>query len=332
MNFNAREFSETIWDFVEKRQKEKHPIDVLDVKAFYEEYVNEPTGDITEKELFGLYFEPLRWLRWRRGMLFCAQKFHSYAMSRYIENDFDYVAVVAGTEGKGKSSFVLDSADDLAKLGIGWNMNDLLFRGSSAEDALNAISATNHGQVIFDEAKPFFDKRQSMNSEQVELLQEITAQRKNNNIIWLCIGDVDEIDKYFRERRARSVIMIPDRKLFVVLLNMGVVGMGRDRFRLDYLQDVILMQNKLDYTAQISELTNLASAHTIGQFPKYNAERFAEYVKLKNEKNSAVRAIQKFKSLKRRKKYEKELGIAGVSRIFGSDSPMSSQSQLNSEE
>lgn len=301
-SFSPYDFADDIINFVKTYEKPED-ITIDAVRQFYEDSVKEP-DDITEKELYETYFEPFRHVMLRRFRPFTsvAIHFHAYAISRYLYNDFDYVAIVAGTEGKGKSTFELNSAEDLKKLGINYSLEDMIFRGSTEEEVLKIISEYKMGQVCFDEAKPFFDKRQSMNSEQVEIIQEITAQRKNNNIYWMCIGDVDEIDKYFRERRAREVVLIPDRKLFVVLLNMGIVGMGRDRFRLDFLDEYVLRQNRLDYKRQISQVMNLPSAHMVGSFYKVEQELFNKYRAIKEEKNSLARQLQKLKILRRRQK------------------------------
>lgn len=308
MQFNTWDFSQKILDFLEHLDGEAT---IDQVSDFYKRHIVEPS-DITEKELFTFYLEPLRNLK--RKMVFhpSALHFHAYAQSRYVENDFDYVGLRCGTEGKGKSTFALNEAEDLKWLGIPYKMEDILFRGSTVDEALKVISETRKGLVWIDEAKAFFDKRQSLNFEQVELIQEITAQRKNNNIYALCIGDVDEVDKYFRERRAREVVIIPDRKIFIVLLNMGIVGMGQDRFRLDYLDWIISQQKKLSYTAQISALANLPSAYAVGHFGRANNELFAEYKEVKEEKNSYARFIQKQKLMKRKKQNYRENAKFGL--------------------
>jgi len=248
--------------------------------------------DITEKELFEHFFLPMKFWFFKKPLMFNLTKFLAVAIYSYLEADFDYITAITGTEGKGKSSLTLYLISYLKQLGIEFTWKNLVMRYTPTKNVEDILKEQKNS-LWFDEAKIYFDKRESMTRERIRLNQEITASRGLNNAYFLCLGDIDEIDKYFRERRVRSLIIIPDRKIYLHLLNLGIVGMGEDRFRLDYFNYVLRFQSNIDYNSQISLLLNLPSTHGIGLFPPPQYSEFKkEYEKYYEYKMFSSRYIQ----------------------------------------
>mgnify|MGYP001474711914 CR=1 FL=1 len=300
------DLSKQIMEFIRERPE---GIGIDSVEDFFKSKIKEPS-DITEKELYEYYFRPYVQLRKAPEFHAHAMLFQAYSTSRYLYNDFDYISVVCGTEGKGKSTWTLIASELLKKLGVNYKFEDIIFRGTPVEKVLEVISESKMSTVWMDEAKAFFDKRMSMATDQVELIQEVTAQRKNNNVLRLCIGSVEEVDKYFRERRAREVVIIPDRKIFITLLNMGIVGMGEDRFRLDMLNWIITSAGRLDYREQISRLASLPSAHVVGHFNRAPQELFDAYKILKEGSNSHDSDLRRLAMAQKRQRKHDLLMVA----------------------
>jgi len=264
-----------------------------------------------EKTIFELMVEPLRNLSFSRNDKVHRNilKLHACAIKRYIEQDFDYVAGFIGLEGRGKSVASIYMAEQLRELGMNFEMEeDMFFRGDSTAEGFRNIYQTlsrrEKGVIIFDEGKAFFDKRQSMNTFRIDTLQEIASQRSKNNVMFINVGAHDEIDLYFRERRCKSLFMIPDRRIVVNLQNRGIVGMGSDRFGLSFYEWSI-RRMPINFKSHISTLLKMNTQYGFGIMPHLDKDTYMRYKELKDSRNSI---LDKLKWEKYDKKIKKEKG------------------------
>jgi len=272
--------------------------DDLTVKEIYESVdpyfnVTDFTKKATQKRIFNICFAPLKQLgkyyHFKKHFI----KFLAAGMYRYIEQDYDFIMAITGTEGTGKSATSLYMAQQLQELGMNFNMEtDIFFRGdatpSGFSKAWNSIAEQRKHVIIFDEGKAFFDKRQSMNVVRVESLQELTSQRSKNHIILINVGDIQEIDVYFRDRRCRCVLMLPDRGLGFNLFNKGIIGMGDDRFNLEWFNKMITFSRNIDPLAQIEMISSLPTQYGMGVIPHVDVELYKQYVEYKDKRNSIL--------------------------------------------
>lgn len=262
--------------------------------------------------------EPLRNLSFSRNPKVQENilKFHACATYRYIEQDFDYICGFIGLEGRGKSVGSIYMAQQLQELGMNFNMEeDMFFRGDTTAEGFKniykTISRREKGVLIFDEGKAFFDKRQSMNSFRIETLQEIASQRSKNNVMFINVGAHDEIDVYFRERRCKSLFLIPDRRLVVNLQNRGIVGMGTDRFGLSYYEWAI-RRMPINFKTHISTLLKMNTQYGFGLIPHLDKDTYIQYKTLKDSRNSILDKIKWDKYDKKIKAEKKGSNVAGV--------------------
>jgi hypothetical protein len=251
------------------------------------------TKKSTQKRIFNICFAPLKQLSKYHNFKKYFIKFIAAGMYRYIEQDYDFIMAITGTEGTGKSATSLYLAQQLVELGMTFDMDkDIFFRGDATPSGFGkawaSISDQRKHVIIFDEGKAFFDKRQSMNSIRVESLQELTSQRSKNHIILINVGDIQEIDVYFRDRRCRCVLMLPDRGLGFNLFNKGVIGMGDDRFNLEWFNRMITFSRNIDPLAQIEMISSLPTQYGMGVIPHVDVELYNKYVEFKDKRNSVL--------------------------------------------
>lgn len=258
-----------------------------------------------EKTIFETMVEPLRNLSFsgNKNIQSNILKLHACGIFRYIEQDFDYIAGFIGLEGRGKSVASIVMAKYLQELGMSFEIEkDIYFRGDATAEGFRNIykniARREKGVIIFDEGKAFFDKRQSMNSYRIETLQEIASQRSKNNVMFINVGAHDEIDVYFRERRCKSLFMIPDRRLVVNLQNRGIVGMGTDRFGLSYYEWAI-RRMPLSFKGHISALLKMNTQFGFGTIPHLDKDTYMQYKSMKDSRNSILDKIMDEKHDKR---------------------------------
>jgi len=241
---------------------------------------------LKQKTLFDIFIKPLKFIsseNVRKHLI----EHYALAMHFFTENDFDYVCAVMGMEGIGKSTFALNLGMLLSSIGDRRNfgMDDIIFAKDNHEKVVEKILNKTNSVIMFDEARPFFDLRSSMSPERLEKLEIITTERWRRNIYILCISDISELDKYFRERRIRTLFVIPDRKIFFALQNKSFFGMGQDRFFLDKLEFQLNTSSFVDYQRNLNLLKQLPSCFGYGYFDKIDADSklWNEYMELKKQ-------------------------------------------------
>lgn len=217
------------------------------------------------------------------------ERLHSYqALTSFlfVENDFDYVQIVQGLEGIGKSTYAMKIIDDLRRLGKEYDMSrHMITKSWEYKDVENLLEEETNSIIYFDEGKKFFDLRRSMRPERIDMLEFFTTERWRRNIYILAVSDLTEIDKYFRERRAKSITLLPDRGLAYMLHSINLFGVGTDRFYLERFENIINSQKGFHFGRQLSLLMNLPTCYGVG-FTKSlpEDERWKEYFRLKTER------------------------------------------------
>jgi hypothetical protein len=247
----------------------------------------------SQKRIFNVCISPLKKLCHNASVKRNFLKFYACAIYRYVEQDFDWIGAICGLEGTGKSNASLYLKDLLVELGMSFDLeNDIFFRGDASPQgfgkAWKSISEQKKHVIIFDEGKAFFDKRQSMNAIRIEMLQELTSQRSKNHVMFINVGDISEIDVYFRDRRCRSILEIPDRRIGINLMNKGIIGMGGDRFGLDYFNYQLNYVRDISYMQQISMLYGLSTQYGIGTIPHVSESDYIAYKEMKDQRNSII--------------------------------------------
>ena len=144
-----------------------------------------------------------------------------------------------------------------------------------------------------------------MNLARIETLQEIASQRSKNNVIFINVGDLDEIDVYFRNRRCKTIFQIPDRYILIALHNRAVIGMGGDRFGMDLFEWKVRQMHSINWLGQINALYSLPTQYGIGTIPLLPQDIFNHYLELKNTRNSILDQQKEILMQKRLAKYEK---------------------------
>lgn len=214
------------------------------------------------------------------------KKLHTYqaiTANMFVECDFDYVLINQGLEGIGKSSYSLDIIEELRKLGKEYDpKRDMITKSWEYNDVENLISESKNSIIYFDEGKKFFDLRRSMMPDRIDMLEFFTTERWRRNIYIIAVSDLTEIDKYFRERRAKAITLIPDRGLAFMLHSVNLFGVGQDRFHLERFEQMISTdRNAMNFERQLSLIMSLPTCYGMGLTQPIFGERWDEYYNLK---------------------------------------------------
>lgn len=225
------------------------------------------------KTLFDIFIRPLKHYSHSSDVQNRLPELYALAMYFYTENDFDYVAILMGMEGIGKSTLGMVIGLYLRELGRNFDPeNSIIYTRHEHEDVVDIVRGRTNSVIMFDEGRKFFDLRASMDVNRLSILEAFTTERWRRNIYLICISDISEIDKYFRERRARTVFVIPDRQIFFALQNKSIFGMGDDRFGLERLNWQISNAHTVSYETNMSLLLRLPTCHGFGHFKKFDYE------------------------------------------------------------
>lgn len=271
----------------------KKSISAKDIdKAFSQYYVWQ--GEYTkEKELIDLLIKPftIKKIKWDPFVIANMPSICAYRQVMYCRSGFDYFAAYSGTEGKSKSTLAYHIVHDMKSLGIGFDWNKhIFFRGSDPNKLVHAINLEKLSALWLDEAKGFLEKRESMLRSRIDIIKDMTAQRKNMNAVQLCIGDYTELDIYLRQRRLKEVYVLADRGVYVSLFNTAIIGANNDPFGLEAFHTVIQKNPQLvfNYQAQISVLAGLPSCAGVGVFPPIKGEGWNQYIEMKERENRTL--------------------------------------------
>lgn len=273
-----------------------------------------------EHELIDVLIKPLTWnsIKLDSFVMKNYTVITAYRMWAFINAEFDYVASISATEGKAKSTLALHIAYHLKQMGVNVSWDNVFFRGHATVEIRKVIDKINlekKSLLWFDEAKAFFDKREFMNKQRIQFLKDITAQRKNQNIYLLLLGDWEELDIYFRERRLRENILVIDKGLYTSLFNTSLLGVGYDRF---YMEDFIrqVRYYPFSYLKQMELLATLPSNIGFGTFPAIEGKLWERYLELKELYNQRHYAMEKQKQKGYRKRQGKAWGTIAIDKYI----------------
>lgn len=244
-------------------------------------------GKISYIDLFNLTVAPIQLLTFpqHKGSMENMRRldeFIALSIYFYIYCDFDYVLIVQGLEGIGKSTFSLKIIEKLKRLGLNFDMTkDMITKNWEYEDVIKKLETCKNTVIYFDEGKKFFDLRRSMYPERIDMLEYFTTERWRKNVYIIAASDLNEIDKYFRERRAKAICLNMDRGLVAFLHSKNLFGVGTDRFYLDKFEKDIDALKKIDFERQCAMLMELPSCFGVGFYEKMKGGIWNEYMNFK---------------------------------------------------
>lgn len=283
--------------------------DIDNVVEISESLTKQITGIRNDKqigymELFNLTVKPIKQLTFyeHTGDNKYRKMLHSYqALTSFLftESDFDYVLFVQGLEGIGKSTYCISIIDELRKLGKEFNYNDhMITKSWEYNEVEDLLSDVTNSVIFFDEGKKFFDLRRSMHPERVDMLEYFTTERWRKNIYIMAVSDLTEIDKYFRERRAKAITLLPDRGLAFMLHSVNLFGVGQDRFFLERFEQMISNNTMAtNFEKQLAMIMDLPTCYGVGFTERKTGGDWDEYYNLKikhNEKKDAKTTLKEF--------------------------------------
>jgi hypothetical protein len=257
----------------------------------------QPDMKVGYMPLFNITVKPIKYLtfpyyeeadvKWKHRL----HELQALTAFQYVECDFDYVVFVQGLEGIGKSTYALKMVDALRKLGKEFDMKkDMITKAWEYPDVVNRMEEAENSVMFFDEGKKFFDLRRSMHPERIDMLEFFTTERWRRNVYIIAVSDLTEIDKYFRERRAKAITLLPDRGLAYMLHSVNLFGVGQDRFFLERFENMISSdKNSFHFERQLSLLMKLPTCYGFGLTDKYEGGAiWDEYYKLKTESQTTA--------------------------------------------
>lgn len=135
-------------------------------------------------------------------------------MKEAVKYDWDFIIVVDGTEGGGKSTLAIQCA---CYLDPTFEMKRIVFSPEDFEETV--IKAEKYQAVIYDEAVTGLYSRESMQFVNVALTKLLAQIRQKNLFIFVVIPTFFDLDKYVAMWRSRA------------LLHVFTDGFTRGRFR-----------------------------------------------------------------------------------------------------
>jgi len=126
--------------------------------------------------------------------------------NEYLTDDLDFVLVVSGKEGMGKSTLAwlickyVDSS---------FNANRIAYDSQEFKKLLNE---SKPGQaILLDEGEWLLYSRESMTRQNIDITKILAAIRLKNILMVICIPSFLKIDSYVRSHRAKALAIVPCR-------------------------------------------------------------------------------------------------------------------------
>lgn len=133
-----------------------------------------------------------------------------------LHKDRDWVGVVDGDEGSGKSVLAMQICKELDPT---FNVDRIVY---NAEDFINLIKRAKKGQaILLDEGYASINARASLSEVNRALVALATEMRQKNLFVVICIPSFFDLDKYFAIHRSRALFHVyfnsnGDRGQFIV--------------------------------------------------------------------------------------------------------------------
>lgn len=213
-------------------------------------------------------------------------------IKKIVRTDQDFLLVVCGYEGSGKSTV----ADEIAlEIDPGFSAKNINF--TTDEFNMNLESYKKYSAVVLDEGAVALFSRNAMSRESREMVRTMTTIRSNNLIIIICIPTIMVLDSYIKAHRIRAMVR--------------VVGRGRYAF---YSRKKCQQIHQDPTSKQIV----YPEPNFYGWFKKLSGPMWDEYLRKKEafKKSSRSRKVWKEK-LRLEKKMEKSYTLAQIGTIVG---------------
>ena len=141
-----------------------------------------------------------------------------------LAKDLDWLHIVTGYEGVGKTTLALDMC---FYIDPNFNINKIVF--SSAE-LIKAVRNSKPGEAILvDEGALVFFSRDSMTKAAKQAVKLLTGMRTYNLFLCICVPDFFILDKYIRDHRVRSVCNVTDRGMANFYFNSNVRKIDKNK-------------------------------------------------------------------------------------------------------
>jgi len=203
------------------------------------------------------------------------------AMKKVIKDDWDFLIVVDGLEGSGKSVFTMQAANYCSEHPL--TLADFCFTGEEFQKRV--WEAKRYQAVVFDEAIEGMTGSEYMSMVNQSLKKCLTKIRQKNLFIFLVIPSFFELMKYAALHRSVTLFHVHTAKDY----ERGYFkAYGRDRKKDLFLKGKKFYEYKVPHNFQ-------------GRFTKFYVLNEKEYRKKKNQasqksrKNTATITLKRFK-------------------------------------
>lgn len=130
-------------------------------------------------------------------------------VKKAVRRDYDAFIVVTGREGFGKTTLAFQCAVWLDKT---FNLDRVCF---TAEQFMKAVDVAEKYQVVvFDEAMGYLASRGAMSKFNRALIKVMAEMRSKNLIIFICIPNFFELERYVAIHRSTGLLHVKHRGAF----------------------------------------------------------------------------------------------------------------------
>ena len=130
-------------------------------------------------------------------------------IAKLLRKDWDWLHVVTGYEGVGKSSLAMQMC---IAIDPSFNIGSICF---TADEFMRAVDrAKKYQAILADEGSEFLLSRDAMKRENRDAVKLFTQMRSKNLFIVICIPNIMILDSYVREHRIRSMTRVVRRGAF----------------------------------------------------------------------------------------------------------------------
>ena len=238
--------------------------------------------DILSHHIASMYFD-----KGRYGVVPNAtQRLARFAVA-LTANEFDCIMAVIGTEGKGKSHLAGQLGMECATLlkkefSVKANY---IFNNKSKYEAEDDMRKTRMDVRVWDEGRKWFYKRDAMTLDSKNLIKAMTDTRANCNIHIIAVSDVADLDKEFRERRVRLILLLLDRGYYAIIQSKNIGISAKDNFMIDRYAKNISRTAPHDFYFKREQLFKLPTCLGFGEFKALEGTIAEEYKYYKRKYN-----------------------------------------------
>lgn len=152
---------------------------------------------------------------------------------RYLDKENDYIIIVTGKEGSGKSNFSFNLASEIDP---DFNLENIVFKPKDMREVGDKLPKKS--ALIVDEGTNVFNKYESMTKQTRKTVKKLTMMRFYQLVIFINISNLGELHKYFKVHRLDQdgicIVRITHRGNFWFVGNSGV----------KYVRKKLLQKNK----------------------------------------------------------------------------------------